>query len=189
MIPAGYILRRVAAADPSMNLGNVVDLYSVSHCISRDFTDYIRYWRHNGYWLFNKPSDMDDILAQEGKSRDAFRLLYYEIYEQQFDEKAMRWSAVAPPVASFVTNVERPENAKLEGFDVTTWTPGSSAGCSPLSCNYLACDLPVNAHCLLETCDAARATLEAGKFNHSEPGPFRIFSVYSVVSLEAVARK
>lgn len=180
MIPAGYILRRVASAEPAMKLGSVVDIYSVSSCISKDFAEYIRYWRHNGYWLFDKPSDMDEILAQEGKSRDSFTLFYYEMYEQQFDEQAMRWSAVAPAEASFVTDIEHPQNARLEGFDVSTWSPGSNAGCSPLSCNGLADTLPVNSHCLLHSFEATRDALEAGKFANTEPGPFRIFAVYSI---------
>jgi len=181
VIPVGYMLRRVAPADPAMKLGPVVDIYSVSSCISKDFADYIHYWRHNGYWLFNKTSDIDAILSQEGKNRAAFRLFYYEMYEQQFDENAMRWSAVTPPEASFETLVEQPVNATLEGFDVTTWSPGS-AGCSPLSCNYLARELPVNSHCLFESFEAAKDALEAGKFANTEPGPFRIFSLYSVDS-------
>jgi len=173
------MLKRVMTVEPSMKLGAVVDIYSVSSCISKDFANFIPHWRHNGYWLFNRPGDMDDILAKEGLNRDSFNLFYYEIYEQQFDEKTKHWSSVTPPEASFVTMVERPENARLEGFDVTTWFPGS-AGCSPLSCNYLARKFPVNAHCLLDSFEQAKEALEAGRFNNSEPGPFRIFSVYSI---------
>jgi hypothetical protein len=34
----------------------VVDIFSVSACISEDFADYhIQYWKHNGYWLFDSP--------------------------------------------------------------------------------------------------------------------------------------
>lgn len=186
VIPVGYILRRVATTEPSMKLGPVVDIYSVSSCISKDFAEYIRYWRHNGYWLFNRPGDMDEILAKEDLNRDLFKLLYYELYEQQFDENAKQWSAVTPPEASFVTLVERPVNATLEGFDVATWSMGSIAGCSPLSCNYLARELPVNSHCLFESFEAAMDALEAGKFANTEPGPFRIWSAYSVSTRRAL---
>jgi hypothetical protein len=34
---------------------DVDDLYSVSSCFSEDFTDYINYWKHNGYWFFDSP--------------------------------------------------------------------------------------------------------------------------------------
>ena len=38
----------------------------------------------------------------------------------------------------------------------------------------------VNQHCLFNTQSEAKEALESGKFNDSEPGPFRIFAVYLV---------
>jgi len=108
-------------------------------------------------------------------------LFYYEVFERQFAEDEMRWSSFAPE-ASFVTDVEKPGTARLEGFDVVSFSAGAAPECSPLSCNYLANELPVNAHCLFETLQEAKDALEAGKFNQAEPGPFRIFAVYSVDS-------
>lgn len=179
MIPAGYMLKIVLVRPSSIKTDRVTDIFAVSPCCSRNFTDYISYWQHNGFWLFNKPSDMDDIVARKNISRDGLKLFYYEVYERQFDEVDMRWSSFTPE-ASFVTNVKKPRNARLEGFDVVSFAVGTNPDCSPLSCNALADELPVNAHCLFETFQEAKDALEAGKFNHSEPGPFRIFSVYSV---------
>jgi hypothetical protein len=172
------MLKSVEARPSWIKSNAVTDIYSVSSCISGDFTVYVTYWRHNGFWLFNKPSDMDDIMAQEGKTRDGLKLFYYEVYEHQFDENEMRWSSFAPE-ASLVTNVEKPVSARLEGYDVVSFSIGTPE-CSPLSCNSLGDDLPVNAHCLFETFREAKDALEAGKFKNSEPGPFRIFSVNSV---------
>ena len=55
-----------------------------------------------------------------------------------------------------------------------------SPGCSPLSCNGLAAGVTVNRHCLFESFEQAKRSLEA--FNHSEPGPFRIFAVHTLGS-------
>ncbi len=33
----------------------VLDLYSLSSHVNDDFADYIQYWKHNGYWLFDSP--------------------------------------------------------------------------------------------------------------------------------------
>lgn len=49
-----------------------------------------------------------------------------------------------------------------------------------VSCNALAAEIDTNAHCLLRSFDEARELIESGKFDGSEPGPFRIFGVYSV---------
>jgi len=164
-----------------MKLGAVVDIYSVSTCISKDFTYYIPHWRHNGYWLFNKPGDMDEILSKENLKRDSFKLFYYEVYDYQFDEREMRWLPFSPEsVSSFVTNIDNSAMKSLEGFDVASYESGSNPGHSPLSCNGLAGELPVNAHCLFVSIEAAKDSLEAGRFANTEPGPFRILSVYSV---------
>ncbi|MBL8878831.1 MAG: hypothetical protein JNG88_06890 [Phycisphaerales bacterium] len=179
LIPAGYMLKRVYAETAWLKSRHIADIHSVSNCISSNFADYIGYWLHNGYWLFNRPSDMEKILAQESISRDGLTLFYYEIYEHQFDEETMSWCAVAPE-ASFELRVEEPPHARLKGFDVVTFWSGAAPECSPLSCNSLADELHVNEHCLFATLQDAKEALEQGKFNGSEPGPFRIFAVYAV---------
>jgi hypothetical protein len=72
-----------------------------------------------------------------------------------------------------------PHTRTLEGYDVVTFSAGTSAECSPLSCNALARDVPTNAHCLLDSLDRARRLLEEGAFTNAEPGPYRVFAVYS----------
>jgi hypothetical protein len=73
-----------------------------------------------------------------------------------------------------------PSKKTLEGFDVVTFYAGNSPECSPLSCNGLADTIPTNQHCLIESFEDAKAALDGGEFNNSEPGPYRIFAVYSV---------
>ena len=73
-----------------------------------------------------------------------------------------------------------PEASVLEGYDVVTFYAQTSPECSPLSCNSLASEVETNSHCLLKSFEDARMLLENGTFNDSEPGPRRIFAVYSV---------
>lgn len=68
----------------------------------------------------------------------------------------------------------------LEGYDVVTFHVQTSPEHSPLSCNGLAAEVATNERCLLHSFEQARALLENGTFNNSEPGPYRIFAVYSV---------
>jgi len=53
MIPAGYMAKTIASQPEGLSLDHVGDIYSVSGCISSFFTDYIDYWKHNGYWFFD----------------------------------------------------------------------------------------------------------------------------------------
>lgn len=177
MIPVGYMYKRIEK-NPE-GFGEATDVYSLSGCVSGNFADYINYWKHNGYWLFDFPSLMDEIAQSEGVDLEEMTLFYYEVYENEYVEDAKEWVAFAPD-SSFETNVKAPANKHLEGFDVTTFSGHSNPECSPLSCNDLATPIAVNEHCLIRTFAEAKEALEVGMFNHSEPGPFRIFAVYSV---------
>lgn len=178
MIPLGYLYKQIAARPPWLKAEQVADIYSISNCISDDFTDYIPYWKHNGYWLFNTPDIIVEIASEASLSLDGHTLFYYEAYELQYDEDDRTWLPFAPE-SSFVTDVVIPVRKKLEGFDVASFSLHNLAECSPLSCNGLAAELPANAHCLFATLEEAKAALEQGDFDDSEPGPFRIVAVYS----------
>jgi hypothetical protein len=181
MIPVGYMYKKVVSRPNWIQSDLVDDIYSVSGCISEDFCDYINYWKHNGFWFFNAPIIMEQIAQKVGLNTSTMYLFYYEILEEEFNENSKKWSKFKPE-SSFPTSVERPLNIRIEGYDVTTFSLGNRAECSPLSCNGLAEKLPVNRHCLFDSFDTAKQFLEAGRFDNSEAGPFRIIAVYRVES-------
>ena len=84
------------------------------------------------------------------------------------------------PEPSFTTDVRVPAEKSLEGYDVVTFSMGTTAECSPLSCNSLALEVETNEHCLLPSFERAKELLERGAFRNSEPGPYRVFAVHSV---------
>jgi hypothetical protein len=179
MIPVGYMFKKVIHRPDWIKAANVDDIYSLSGCVSENFADYIKYWKHNGYWLFNSAAVMEQIAKENTLDLTGMTLFYYEVFEEQYDEDSRQWSAFNPE-PSFPTNVEVPKWAQLEGYDVTTFTVGTSPECSPLSCNGLAARVAVNRHCLFESFEQAKSSLEAGRFDDSEPGPFRIFAVHTL---------
>jgi len=178
MISAGYLAKRVAQRPDWLNVPAVKDIYSVSSCISGDFMDYIKFWRHNGYWLFDIPQIIQELSRENNIRLEDLTFFYYEVYEQEFDEKLKQWLSVEPE--AFPTNVVPPTQKEFQGYDVVTFSAGTNPECSPLSCNQLASEIKTNSHCLLETINEVRESLESGKFDKSEPGPFRIFAVYTV---------
>jgi hypothetical protein len=176
VIPVGYMAKRVYKRPDWINAPHIADIYSVSGCVSEDFTDYIQYWKHNGYWLFNSPEVIQNIARENSIVLDGMSLFYYEAHEMEFDVE--KWASYTPE-PSFPTNVTPPFRKTLEGFDVVTFYSRSSAECSPLSCNSLAKDLSVNSHCLFASFEEAESQLNRGAFTWAEPGPYRIFAVYS----------
>jgi hypothetical protein len=178
MVPAGYMAKRVAERPDWLAAERVSSIYSVSGCISKNFTDeYYKLWKHNGYWLFDSPAVIVEIARENAIDLAGTVLFYYEIYELDFDEgEWMRFE----PVASFGTNVSVPQAKVLEGYDVVSFSCETSPECSPLSCNHVAAKVETNSRCLLHSFEQARQLLEDGAFDHTEPGPYRILAVYSV---------
>jgi hypothetical protein len=172
------LAKRIAQRPDWLKAPEVKDIYSVSNCVSRNFMDYIKLWRHNGYWLFDTPQIIQDLLQENKIDLDNLTFFYYEVYEEEFDEKRKRWLRFEPE--AFPTNVILPAQREFHGYDVVTFSERTNPECSPLSCNYLASEILTNTHCLLESFEEAKNHLESGKFDHGEPGPFRIFAVYII---------
>jgi hypothetical protein len=126
---------------------------------------------------------MEEIARENNLSLSGMILLYYEVFEEQFNEGSRKWSTFEVD-ASFPTEIEKPASPQLQGYDVTTFSMGTGPECSPLSCNGLAAEVSVNRHCLFESLEQAKQSLEAGQFDDSEKGPFRIFAVYRMMNTE-----
>jgi len=174
MIQAGYLYKRIAEPE-GLNCRNVTKIYSVSGCISNDFANYIPYWKHNQYWFFNNPEDMDNIINEQ-KSTEEFELLFYELYEKEFDEEQQAWQEFMAE-ESFGYDVKLPLHKDFLGFDIVNYTVGTSPEHSPLSCNLLCREVDVNEYCLLDAFDHAIKLTESLNETKVEPGPYRIIAV------------
>jgi hypothetical protein len=170
--------KRVSVRPQWIDAARVDDIFSVSGCISKDFADYTNFWQHNGYWFFDSPAIIRRLAGERGINLAGTSLFYYEVHELEFDGTGARWTPFRPE-PSFPTQVVPPADKALAGYDVVTFSAGSSAECSPLSCNLLAREVQTNRHCLLPTLEDARELLLTGRFSSTEPGPYRIFAVFS----------
>jgi hypothetical protein len=157
----------------------VEDVYSVSGCVSEYFADYIKYWKHNGYWFFDSIEIIRSLADEQAIDLGDCRFFYYEVFEEEFEDASETWRPLKPD-DGFKTAVVAPARKQLEGYDVVTFSAHTSPECSPLSCNNLAAIMETNRHCLFASFDDAKAHIEARDFDNSEPGPFRIFAVYSI---------
>src|SRR5262245_38667537 len=165
MIEAGYIAKRVVQRPDWLKAPEVKDIYSVSNCISDNFMDYIKLWRHNGYWLFDSPKIIQEISIENLVDLEALTFFYYEVYEKEFVEEPKHWLSFEPE--DFPTRIIPPTKKVLQGYDVVTFSVGTNPECSPLSCNHLASEIQTNAHCLLRSFEEAMKSLELGKFDRS----------------------
>src|SRR5580692_6897905 len=95
MIPVGYMAKRVHKRPDRFQAPHVVDVYSVSNCNCEDFADYIKYWKHNGYWFFDSPEIIKTVAKENAIQLGGTLLFYYEAHEMEFDGEA--WLPYSPP--------------------------------------------------------------------------------------------
>jgi hypothetical protein len=93
--------------------------HSVSGCVNDNFADYIKYWKHNGYWLFDSPEIIRAVARENSIQLEGTSLFYYEVYEMEFD--CQSWSPYQPE-RSIPTNIIPALGKRLEGFDVVTFS-------------------------------------------------------------------
>lgn len=179
-LPVGYMYKQVSARTAWLKAESVEDIYSVSGCISHDFDDWINEWKHNGYWLFDRPDIMESIALQKGIDLSTMQLFFYRASAREWDTFDEVWLDYTPE-PSFETNVQPPKETILEGYDVVSFSCGNQCECSPLSCNHLAESIPVNRHCLFERREDALSLLHSPELKRCEPGPYRLFEVHRVL--------
>jgi hypothetical protein len=138
--------------------------------------DLTRDYRPNGYMLSQSPEIIRELASFHSIDLTDTMLFYYEIHELQYDEDDAEWKPFEP---HWPTRVGTPSVKTLEGYDVVTCHHSSRPECS-LSCTTLPTKVETNEHCLLPSFERAEQLLNEGRFDKSEPGPFRIFAVYSV---------
>jgi hypothetical protein len=88
MIPAGYMAKRVSLKPNWLEARQVVDVYSVSSCVSKDFTEYIKYWKHNGYWIFDSPEIIQSVARESAVDIEDTSLFIMRCMKRSSKEKA-----------------------------------------------------------------------------------------------------
>lgn len=187
MVPAGYLLKRVATPPGWLPTAGLIDVCSVADCVNENVVDLQKIWRHNGYGVANDPRELWTLAAPPEADAAECTLFYYEVYEEEIESDGWTFEQDAwRPVSKIDSGVEAdvvapPSSLALDllGFDVVVF--GDFLEHSPLSCNSVAEAGRVNRHCLFETLEEARAAIETGLFGGGcEEGVYRIFSVSKV---------
>jgi hypothetical protein len=75
-------------------MDHITDVYSVSSHVNDDFADYINFWKHNGYWIFDSPDIIRSVAIENSISLERTSLFFYEACEMQFDGES--WKAYKP---------------------------------------------------------------------------------------------
>ncbi|MFO1019968.1 MAG: hypothetical protein U0903_04640 [Planctomycetales bacterium] len=167
----GYFLRRTKIPpnwEPFLP-STLTEVCTVSHCMNPPSEGWINRWLHNDLGFFNTQAD---ALSMTVDSPHEHHLFAYRLLLVRFD-RGNRDPISLPELA-----VEYLSNDFVSlGFDVVSKSVSAFFECSPLSCNGLSKEFPVNRFCLLSTLAEAEAFAEHCSREEPEPGPYYVVEV------------
>ena len=167
---AGYFPKYVTPRPEWLEAPGVLDICSVSRCVSKGPDGWIGKWLHNELAFF----DTQELALQVVPPGEPIGMFAYRISPIRFangEPESWQWpaiSALAPP-----------DNFRVLGFDaVSKSTDGMlEFECSPLSCNGLAAEWKANSHCLLDTLEQATEAARRFSVEQPEPGNYYVAEV------------
>ncbi len=150
---------------------SVKDIYSVSNCLSEGPPGWIDKWLHNEMFVYDSPELALSVVPEDNKEK--YTLFAFKVAPLIFDTKGEEiWCPPKLKVSPL------PANFTLQGYEAVNhpWTPYFE--CSPLSCNSMAVEYPVNEHCLVDELDIALNMARKFANSEPEPGPYFVVEVW-----------
>ena len=140
-------------------------------------------WVHNTEtWLFDTPEAAWSVVPAAQQER--YRLYAYRLLPVLFHESGEETEHPLPEL----TAVPTPDGFSCLGYDAVVRDPGGRPsggwpmvprfGCSPLSCNGMAAEYPVNRYCLVDELDIAIPMARDFATGNCEPGAYCVVEVW-----------
>jgi hypothetical protein len=165
----GYFPKRTTVPAGWSIASFVTELCSVSTCLTPAPKNWVEHWRYNDMGFFKTCADALLVLPPQASD---FSLFAYRLLPLRFSkDRTEPFEIIAEDVESL------PAGFASLGFDVVNKTLAPFFECSPLSCNGMAEEVPVNRFCLLATLDEAIAFAQRCAREEPEPGPFYVIEV------------
>jgi hypothetical protein len=173
LVDSGYFIKRVMLNPDWLQVPRVLEVCSVSNCISVPPEGWVERWLHNEFGWFNRIADAVRIAPAD--SRTEYRLFAYRLYPEVF----RRSGRVALVVPGDVRPDPIPHAFQSLGFDSVNKSMESVLGfeCSPLSCNSMAAEWNVNERCLFPSLELALAAADRFATDQPEPGDYYVVEV------------
>jgi len=161
----GYLAKTVEPRPDWLRAPGVLDICSVSDCISKTPGDPLRAGRQNAFGFCDSLDEARSVIPAEDQRIDLFAFEFLPLRGMDGRLDAAALAGVAGTV---------PPDFEFLGYDIVTRSGGTAVECSPLSCNRVAETIPTNSHCLVdgeEQALKALAVISAPGYG-AEPGPY-----------------
>jgi hypothetical protein len=176
----GFLPKQVVLHPEWLKCPNVEIIASASECISPAPPDRISLWQHNEAGLYDTEALAIGTIPPGTEA--AYTLFAYRALPVTLrDGLEHAWN----PWAGRTTPPPSPDLSTYEslGFDVVGIGEAGFFECSPLSCNGVAAEQPVNRFCLMD--DPAHALSLARDFSHPDS---RVEPAWAYVVAEVLRR-
>jgi hypothetical protein len=165
----GYFPRDVTLPSGWSIVSHVTEICSVSCCINSAPEGWIDRWLHNDLGFYNTLKDARAILPA---SPGSFAIYAYRLLPVRFSKgRTESFTPAGYPVEPL------PSHFISLGFDVVSKSVSAFFECSPLSCNGMAAEVPVNQYCLVDALDHAIPVAVRFSQQEPEPGPYYVVEV------------
>jgi len=188
MIAAGYQLKRIIPPPGWLVTAptHIRDVCSVSGCVNDNVVELGETFSDNPFGLANSSETLWSLATEGGADLEGAQLFYYTAFEKELESdgwvfEPAEWKPLSEDCSG--DGISSPDGAALRllGFDVVVLDFGLLH--SPLSCNSVANENPVNEHCLFDGFEQAKDAIDSGKFGEGcEPGDYRIYAVNLVIA-------
>lgn len=169
----GYFPKKTALRPDYLHAPNVTEICSVSTCISKGPEQWLEYWRHNEYFLYNTPEDALSVIG------DLSNRQRYDIYAYKQYPLVIESGEVVQEQLLEVKVTKLSKSYEFLGYDAVNKTFSDAFECSPLSCNGGAETIKTNKYCLFDTYgDAMVNALRFSIEEKWESGKYYIIEVY-----------
>lgn len=166
----GFFPKKTSRDVGSMEIPGITEVCSVSECISRGPENWVQKWEHNDLGFFDTEAKAIMVLPAEHSDYDLYAYELFPFYCIDGKRTDLQLIPAGPGI---------PKDYVLLGYDIATKTHATSFECSPLSCNGVGAEFPVNTHCLIDSLpDAENAFVQICEQSIGEPGPYYLFKVY-----------
>lgn len=171
----GYFPKHTAIRPKGIRAPDVVEICSVSFCISETAEGMVDLWKHNNYFMYDSPEQVLCVLKILHK-----RITKYDIYAYKLYPIIVKNGTVAPKDVVLGSEVVvLSDHYEFLGYDaVNREDPNGEFGHSPLSCNKAAETMRTNKYCLFTSLDEAMSGAKLFSMGRAEPGPYYIVEVY-----------
>jgi hypothetical protein len=181
----GYFAKVPTRRPERLKLPGVEEICSVSCCIANGPKDWVQRWQHNAMWFYPTEETARQCFDYDGAPGE-LDLFAYRIEPTSFDSNGSRKRLTGEMIEAIQKAEDAtaaiPPDYEFLGYDCVEADvavgPFSGFACSPLSCNGLAAEIPVNHHCLIDDLDEALRVAGDFEKRQPEPGHYYVLEVW-----------